>query len=47
MIALDQYPSHTCVWQFQHRHVGDDKLELPLAWMSGAIVNDYDMISKI
>ena len=26
---------------------GDDELELPLGCMSGAIVNDYDVISKI
>ena len=39
--------SYGCVSHFQHRCAGDDVLELPLGWMSGAIVNDYDMISKI
>ena len=36
-----------CLAHCQHRHVGGDKLELPLGWMSGAIANDYDIISKI
>ena len=39
--------SYGCVSHFQHRCAGDDELELPLEWMSGAIVNDYDLISKI
>ena len=39
--------SHGCVWHFQHAYAGDDELELPLEWMPGAIVNDYDLISKI
>ena len=39
--------SYGCVSHFQHRCAGDDELELPLGCMSGAIVNDYDMISKI
>ena len=46
MTALT-HESHGCVWHHQHRCVGDDVLELPLGWMSGAIVNDYDIISKI
>ena len=37
----------TCVWHFQHAYAGDDELELPLEWMSGAIVSDQDVISKI
>ena len=39
--------SSGCVWHHQHRCAGDDVLELPLGWMSGAIVSDYDLISKI
>ena len=39
--------SSGCVWHHQHRCAGDDVLELPLGWMSGAIVSDHDMISKI
>ena len=39
--------SYGCVWHFQHRHAGDDKLELPLGCMFGAIVSDYDINSKI
>ena len=31
--------SYGCVWHFQQRYAGDDVLELPLGWMSGAIVN--------
>ena len=31
--------SYGCVWHFQQRFAGDDVLELPLGWMSGAIVN--------
>ena len=31
----------------QHRCAGDDVLELLLRWMSGAIVSDQDVISKI
>jgi len=32
-----------CVWQwhFQQRYAGHDVLELPLEWMSGAIVSLY------
>ena len=45
MPALDD-ESHGCVWHFQHAYAGDDELELPLGWMSGAIVNDYDMITQ-
>ena len=44
--ALDD-ESHGCVWHFQHAYAGDDELELPLEWISGTIVNDYDLISKI
>ena len=29
--------SSGCVWHHQHRCAGDDVLELPLGWMSGAI----------
>ena len=32
--------SSGCVWYHQHRCAGDDKLELPLGWMSGAVVSD-------
>ena len=39
--------SYGCVSHFQHRCAGDDELELPLEWMSGAIVSDQDVISKI
>ena len=39
--------SSGCVWRHQHRCAGDDVLELPLGWMSGAIVSDQDVISKI
>ena len=39
--------SYGCVSHFQHRCAGDDELELPLGWMSGAIVSDHDTISKI
>ena len=35
------------VWHHQHRCAGDDVLELPLGWMSGAIASDQDLISKI
>ena len=33
--------SYGCVWHFQQRYAGDDVLELPLGWMSGAIVSLY------
>ena len=33
--------SYGCVWHFQHAYAGDDELELPLGWMSGAIVSLY------
>ena len=39
--------SSGCVWHHQHRCAGDDVLELPLGWMSGAIASDQDLISKI
>ena len=39
--------SYGCVWHHQHGCAGDDVLELPLEWMSGAIVSDYDINSKI
>ena len=39
--------SYGCVSHFQHRCASDDELELPPGWMSDAIVNDQDMISKI
>ena len=39
--------SHGCAWHFQHAYAGDDELERPLEWMSGTIVNDYDLTSKI
>ena len=39
--------SSGCAWCLHGADAGDDELELPLGWMSGAIVNDYDMISKI
>ena len=29
------------VWHIQQRYAGDDVLELPLGWMSGAIVSLY------
>ena len=35
------------VWHLQHHHAGDDMLEVPLGWTFGAVVSDYDMISKI
>ena len=40
--------SYGCVWHFQQRYAGDDVLELPLGWMSGAIViaSDYDIITN-
>ena len=31
--------SYGCVWHLQQRYAGHDVLELPLEWMSGAIVN--------
>ena len=31
--------SYGCVWHFQQRYAGHDVLELPLEWMSGAIVS--------
>ena len=39
--------SYGCVWHLQHRRAGDDLVEVPLGWMSGAIVSDHGMISKI
>ena len=33
--------SYGCVWHFQQRYAGHDVLELPLGWMSGAIVSLY------
>ena len=33
--------SYGCVWHLQQRYAGDDVLELPLGWMSGAIVSLY------
>ena len=41
------HESYGCVWHLQHRRAGDAMVEVPLRWMSGAIVSDYDMISKI
>ena len=32
--------SYGCVWHFQHAYAGDDELQLPLEWMSDAIVSD-------
>ena len=46
-VPASLHESSGCVWHHQHRCAGDDVLELPLGWMSGAIVNDYDIISKI
>ena len=38
--------SYGCVWHFQQRYAGDDVLELPLGWMSGAIVNLNGEVSR-
>ena len=46
-VPASLHESSGCVWHHQHRCAGDDVLELPLGWMSGAIVSDYDLISKI
>ena len=46
-VPASLHESFGCVWHFQHRHAGDDKLELPLGCMFGAIVSDYDIKSKI
>ena len=39
--------SSGCAWCLHGADAGRGVLEVPLGWMSGAIVNDYDMISKI
>ena len=46
-VPASLHESYGCVWHCQHRHVGDDKLELPLGWMSSAVASDQDLISKI
>ena len=36
---MDVSGTDSRLWHFQQRYAGDDVLELPLGWMSGAIVN--------
>ena len=38
-VAAVTAESYGCVWHIQQCYAADDVLELPLGWMSGAIVN--------